>query len=75
MRMFERCVRWLGEMQEHLWLGQPWGRSANYIVPEEGEETTVFGDEFSEPDEDMLEVVEVVNPVVGGNALDQFQWP
>jgi hypothetical protein len=35
MRMFLQCEKWLGEMQECIWEGREWGRTANYIVPPE----------------------------------------
>ena len=35
--MFLRCEKWLGEMQEVIWQGREWGRTANYVVPVQGQ--------------------------------------
>jgi hypothetical protein len=32
VKMFNRCERWLEDMQENIWEGRPWGRMANYLV-------------------------------------------
>jgi hypothetical protein len=66
--MFERCIKWLGEMQEDIWEGREWGRTANYIVPPEGAET-------EPPDEEMDDINSPVVATPAGNGLDIFQWP
>jgi hypothetical protein len=38
VKMFVRCERWLGDMQEWIWQRRQWGRTANYIVPPVGQE-------------------------------------
>jgi len=31
--MFRRCEKWLTDLQEVIWEGREWGRTANYVVP------------------------------------------
>ena len=31
--MFVRCETWLYDMQEVIWKGREWGRTANYVIP------------------------------------------
>jgi len=76
--MFIRCEMWLGEMQEVIWEGREWGRTANYIVPrqlqQEGQQPVAFQAEGApqnvpvvpqqeaEQEEENEEMLEVVQP-------------
>jgi hypothetical protein len=33
--MFVRCETWLNNMQEEIWSDREWGRTANYVIPQQ----------------------------------------
>ena len=33
--MFVRCETWLSDMQEEIWSEREWGRTANYVIPQQ----------------------------------------
>jgi hypothetical protein len=84
--MFERCTHWLSDMQDNIWEERDWGRTANYIVPDEDdvmqfddfdvvadmEEENLEQSDFGPVDEPLLAVE---SGVMLENVFDQFQWP
>jgi hypothetical protein len=35
VEMFVRCETWLSDMQEEIWSDREWGRTANYVIPQQ----------------------------------------
>jgi hypothetical protein len=89
VRMFVRCESWLGDLQDTIWSGREWGRTANYVILPPGEENEnlipVVGNENNGPVIPVIQPVtwqgaedeEMLEPVSNGTIVDleQFQWP